>query len=84
MDLSPLFFILKLFWVFTVMVFKFSWVFVKVKWRRWRAIKAFRKQLMKSGVPKREAVEISKNYISINFRDVIRLMRSLSTVEHYD
>lgn len=81
MDLSPLFFILKLFWFFTVMVFKFSWVFLKVKWRRWRTVKAFRKQLMKSGVPKGEAVEISKNYISINFRDVIRLMRSLSTVE---
>ncbi|MBS7611077.1 hypothetical protein KEJ27_02530 [Candidatus Bathyarchaeota archaeon] len=81
MDLFPLFFILRLFWVFTVMVFKFSWVFLKVKWRRWRAVKAFRKQLMKSAVPKREAIEISKNYISINFRDVIRLMRSLSTIE---
>ncbi|MEM2303110.1 MAG: hypothetical protein QXT96_03125 [Candidatus Bathyarchaeia archaeon] len=64
------------------MIFKFSWVFLKVKWRRWRTVKAFRKQLVKSGVPKGEAVEISKNYISINLRDIINLMHSLSTAEH--
>lgn len=81
MNTSSFFFILKLFWAFTVIVFKFSWIFLKARWRRWRTIKAFRKQLMKSGVPKREAVEISKDYISIDLRDVIHLMRSLYLVE---
>lgn len=78
MNLSLLFFIFKIFWNFTVMVFKFSWILLKAKWRRWRAVKAFRRQLIKSGVPKSEALKISKNFASINFREIIRLISSLS------
>lgn len=78
MNLSLLFFIFKIFWNFTVMVFKFSWILLKAKWRRWRAVKAFRRQLMRSGVPKSEALEISKNFASINFREIIHLVSSLS------